>query len=108
MLDTSMEQALRAARTDEYQGEFKTYASVAQLFEMFAPKRWEAVETLQAIGPCSLRALARALGRDVKRVHEDVAILLEEGIVERDENRKLFVPFDTIHIALKLTTTAAA
>jgi hypothetical protein len=43
----------------------------------------ELVERLQPIGPVSVRGLARALGRYVKRVHEDVSTLIEYGLVAR-------------------------
>lgn len=99
--------ALRALETGTYQGEFISYATPAQLFATFPPKRWEVVGMVQAIGPTSLRALARALGRDVKRVHEDVAVLLAEGVLERDDNRKLFVPYATIHVSFDLMAKAA-
>jgi predicted transcriptional regulator len=91
-----------------YQGETYSFASLPLLFQVFTPRRWELIQRLQAIGPVSLRSLARALGRDVKRVHEDVALLLEEGIIERDTDKKLCVPFATITIEAHLTAPAAA
>lgn len=91
-----------------YQGEFRSFSSLAQLFGLFTPKRWELLEKLQALGPSSLRGLARELGRDVKRVHEDAARLLEEGIIERDADKKLFVPFERIHIAVDLDKAKSA
>ena len=39
----------------------------------------------QGKGELSVRELARALGRDVKRLHEDVVILAELGLLERTE-----------------------
>jgi len=83
-----------------------TFASPAQLFSVLTPKRWDLVERLQTIGAHSLRGLARQLGRDVKRVHEDVAILLEWGLVERTADRKLIVPFAVIHADFDLRAAA--
>ena len=91
-----------------YQGEDHSFATLTQLFETFSPKRWALIQKLQTLGPSSLRGLARALGRDVKRVHEDAAVLLAEGIIERNEAKKLFVPFDNIHIDVDLKASAAA
>jgi predicted transcriptional regulator len=99
---------LKAWNSGEYQGEQHSFARISQLFAVFTPKRWELIERLQATGPSSLRGLARALGRDVKRVHEDVAVLLDEGIVERTEDEKLIVPFETISIEAKLRAPKAA
>ncbi len=92
----------KKAIAEGYQGEGQGFSSMKQLFGVFTPKRWELLEKLQAIGPSSLRGLARALGRDVKRVHEDAAVLLNEGVIERDAVGRLVVPFETIHIDITL------
>lgn len=73
-----------------------TFSSPAQLFSILSPKRWELIERLQTLGPSTIRGLARALERDVKRVHEDVSVLVEWGLVKKDAASKVFVPFDEI------------
>jgi predicted transcriptional regulator len=83
-----------------------TFSSPSQLFTVISPKRWELVEHLQKIGPVSVRGLARSLGRDVKRVHEDVTTLLEWSIVERSEDGRVYVPFDVIHAGFDLSAAA--
>ncbi len=83
-----------------------TFSSSTQLFSVFTPKRWELIERLQKIGPSSVRGLARALGRDVRRVHDDTMVMVEWGIVERNEAGKVFVPFDVIHIDFDLRAAA--
>ena len=83
-----------------------TFSSPLQLFSVITPKRWELIERLQAIGPSSIRGLARALGRDVKRVHEDVTTLIEWGLVARTEDGKVEVPFDIIHADFDLRAVA--
>ena len=83
-----------------------TFSSSAQLFSVFTPKRWELIERLQKIGASSVRGLARALGRDVRRVHDDVMAMIEWGIVERNEAGKVLVPFDVIHIDFDLKAAA--
>lgn len=83
-----------------------TFSTPAQLFSVLTPKRWELIERLQAVGPVSLRGLARALGRDVKRVHEDVAVLLDWGLVARDDGGKLIVPYSVIHADFDLRAVA--
>ena len=64
------------------------------------------VEHLQKIGPASVRGLARSLGRDVKRVHEDVTGLVEWGIIERTDDGKVSVPYDVIHADFDLRAVA--
>src|ERR1041384_281359 len=82
---------LRAKRTRRYQGEIRSFQSPAALFRVFSPARWTVIERLQELGPVSLRALARSLGRDVKSVHRDVKVLVEEGLIDRDEARRIRV-----------------
>lgn len=113
-MEEAFHRALAAAeRIDaggEYQGEYRSFETLPQLFEVFTSRRWTLLYELKRLGPSTLRGLARALGRDVKRVHEDADILLKEGIIERNEDKKLFVPFAEIKIEATLTApgTAAA
>jgi hypothetical protein len=60
-------------------------------------KRCELIERLQTTGPTTLRGLARKLDRDVKRVHEDVRMLIKHGLVVRTADRTICVPYDVIH-----------
>lgn len=108
-VETSEQSSARATEAAQridagggYQGEFYSFATLSLLFSVFTPKRWELITRLQQLGPSSLRGLARALDRDVKRVHEDAGVLLEEGVIERNAKGKLFVPFAHIHIEADL------
>ncbi len=101
------EAAIRAFETGEYQGETLGFATLPQLFSVFTANRWQAIEKLQEIGPSSLRGLARALGRDVKRVHEDVDKLIEYNMIERTEDKKIYVPFEEIRFEASLKIKAA-
>jgi predicted transcriptional regulator len=83
-----------------------TFSSPAQLFSVLTPRRWDLVERLQATGASSLRGLARALGRDVKRVHEDVAVLLDWGLIEKTDDGRIVVPYDVIHADFELSPAA--
>jgi predicted transcriptional regulator len=84
-----------------------SFDSLSTLFRTLTPKRWELITTLQSIGPSSLRGLARALERDVKRVHEDVAILLDRRLIARDAGGKLVVPYDSLRLEGEISTRAA-
>jgi predicted transcriptional regulator len=64
------------------------------------------VRTLQAEGPLAVRELARRLGRDVKRVHEDVAKLKDVGLVE-DATGGVWIPYDEIRAELTPKRPAA-
>ena len=79
-----------------------SFESPAALFRVLSPKRWELIERLQLTGPTSVRGLARALERDVKRVHEDVAALIEVGLIEKTEHGQIHVPFEVIEADFEL------
>jgi predicted transcriptional regulator len=94
--------ALRAtakvADADTYQGEVLNFESPGRFFGQLTEKRWEIVCAAQGKGELSVRELARAVGRDVKRVHEDVVILAELGLLERTEGGGLICPYSSMHI----------
>ena len=103
----SLRTGWRAAwKSGRYRGEHFEFESPAALFRTITPKRWELIEILQANGPLGVRALARELERDVKRVHEDAHKLVEIGLVEKDADGKLFVPFTEIHADFVLRSVA--
>jgi predicted transcriptional regulator len=101
------ERFAKAWKTGKSAGDSLQFESPAALFRVLTPKRWELVEQLQQLGPCSLRGLARALDRDVKRVHDDVHALMEYGLTTRDTNGKFYVPYDVIHADFDLRAVAA-
>lgn len=98
----------QAWETGKYQGEFFDFESPMALFRVLTPKRWQLLETLQAQGPMGVRALARVLERDVRRVHDDTQALIKLGLVEKDEQGKLAVPFAQIHADFVLSKNEAA
>ncbi|MEW6166210.1 MAG: hypothetical protein AB1651_00680 [Pseudomonadota bacterium] len=83
------------------------FESLAQMLAVFTPKRLELIAALREQGPMTVAALARALGRDYKNVHGDTAALIEWLAVERDDDGKVFVPWDEIDFKLPLTRKAA-
>lgn len=101
-------QFVRAWRTGKDQGSHFTFESPAALFRSLTPARWAAIEQLQALGPSTLRGLARALGRDVKSVHRDVHALIELGLVTKDSKGLVLVPFSRIRTEFDLLPRKAA
>jgi predicted transcriptional regulator len=91
-----------AWRTGKSSAHVFTFESPSALFRVLTPKRWEILERLQQLGPSSLRGLARSLERDVKRVHEDVAALIEVGLVQKTERGRIHVPFTVIEADFQL------
>lgn len=97
---------IHAWKTGKSSGDTLQFESPAALFRVLTPKRWELIEQLQKLGPSSMRGLARALERDVKRVHEDVGELIRCGLVARTEDGKFHVPYDVIHADFDLRAVA--
>ncbi len=82
------------------------FESMAQMGEVFSPKRWELVEVLKKTGPQSIYALAKRLDRHYRNVHQDVTKLSEWMVIEKDESGKVFVPWDKIDVQLPLKRLA--
>jgi predicted transcriptional regulator len=98
--------AIQAWKTGKYQGETISYATPAQLFKVFTQKRWEMIAHLQTLQhPVSIRELARELKRDVRRVHDDVQVLLAEGVIEKD-GAGIAIPYAEIHTDFTLKKVA--
>ena len=107
-LSEMRKQFLTACATGEYQGEVFEFESPASLFRLLTPKRWDLLVALPDAGPCGVRELARLLGRDVRRVHDDLSALLDEGLVEKTNDGKVIVPFGEIHANFVLRGKALA
>ena len=92
----------QAAKADTYQGEVLNFESPGHFFGQLSEKRWEIVRAAQGKGELSVRELARTVGRDVKRVHEDVVVLADLGLLERTEGGGVVCPYASMHIDMYL------
>jgi len=98
--------AQAAFGADAYRGEYLNFESAAAFFAHLTERRWALVHALQGAGEVPVRELARRVGRDVKRVHEDAASLVDLGLIERTERGGLRCPFVDIHVDLHLRQAA--
>ncbi|MCD2172158.1 HVO_A0114 family putative DNA-binding protein [Rhizobium sp. C4] len=104
--------ALRAAgkraetgvKTGEYQGETLNFETPGAFFSRLTERRWQMLDALLGSGTVGVRELARRLGRDVKRVHEDAAALIELGLIEKNERGQLNCPFENIHVDMVMAS----
>ena len=60
------------------------FATFALFARIMTPRRLELLRHVHRHPARSVRALALALGRDYRRVHEDVAALVDAGLLDRD------------------------
>lgn len=79
-----------------------SFTSQADLFRKLSPKRLELLRFLKKHGPLSRRQLAIKLNRAYANVHDDVNELLRIDLAKINREKKLFVPWDEIDIALPL------
>lgn len=91
---SALRKAGRTATAATYQGETLNFETPGAFFGHLTERRWAIVQTLQQDGgTVGLRELARRLGRDVKRVHQDATELVVLGLVERNDAGGLRCPF---------------
>ena len=76
-----------------------TFENWQTFARVMAANRLELLRHVHRTPPRSVLALACALGRDYKRVHEDVEALVAAGLLERDDTG-LHADYDSIQIAM--------
>ena len=83
-----------------------TVMSWEALSSVMTQKRYEILLHLHRQPANSIRALSRDIGRDFKRVHEDVTALESIGLIER-KARKLHADYDVINTSIFMNVSAA-
>lgn len=79
------------------------FESAEVLSKIITRQRHNLLKVLHANGPLTVRALAALLERDYKNVYEDVKILEESGLIERDGKNHILAPYEKLTIELPLT-----
>jgi predicted transcriptional regulator len=103
----SMDMARRLDRGEFGEPEASVgFESAEQLLRLLTPNRWALLRALKKSGPSSIRALAKALGRDYRGVHADVTALLHSGLIERGENGLIHVPWSKITAEMDVEAAA--
>jgi predicted transcriptional regulator len=87
-----------AAMKGEEQGSFITFATPELLLQTLTQMRWEIIKEMTGAGKLSLREVARRVGRDVRRVSDDVHALLDVGVLERSGDGSIEFPYDAVHV----------
>jgi predicted transcriptional regulator len=83
-----------------------SFESAKSLFSELTPARLDLLDTLSITGPCSIYALAKTAERNYSNVHTDVNRLEELGLIERTEEDKISVPFESVEIFMPLAKAA--
>lgn len=79
-----------------------TFLDVQTMIDTLSPRRLDLLKHVRQHGSDSVKALAVALERDYKNVHNDVAVLESAGLLVRD-GRKLSAPWDELSASVSLT-----
>lgn len=77
---------------------FATFESFARVM---TPRRLELLRHVHRYPARSIRALALALGRDYRRVHEDVEALVNAGLLDKDETG-LHADYETVRMETRI------
>ncbi len=78
------------------------FHDVKTFLKYITPKRFELLDNLHRNGSSSVRALAKILNRHYKNVFDDVKLLEQIGLVEKDDAGLYSVPCDEVNASFKL------
>lgn len=78
-----------------------TFFSLEAMMATLSPKRLELLRHVHRHPAHTVSELARTIGRDYKRVHEDVSALAHAGLIVRDENG-IHAPYDSVQAIVSL------
>jgi len=79
-----------------------TFLKWSSLASVMTDRRHDLLHHLRSHPAPGIRALARELHRDYKRVHQDVAALTAVGLIERTPEGMLTAGFSEIHTTIPL------
>ena len=89
------------ALTEETAERHAGFENVELFTRVLTPRRLEMLRHVHRQPARSIRALALALGRDYRRVHEDVEALVSSGLMERDATG-LHADYDTVRVETRI------
>lgn len=78
-----------------------TFFSLETMMATLSPKRLELLRHVHRQPAHTVAGLAKTLGRDYKRVHDDVTALAHAGLLVRDENG-IRAPYDSVRANVSL------
>jgi predicted transcriptional regulator len=102
----SFRQRVKAAFAGKRQQERISFESFDLLWKVLAPNRMALAQTLTGAGPVTLREAARRVGRDVRAVHSDVHMLLQAGVLRKDDKGRIEFPYTAVHVDFMLPAAA--
>lgn len=83
-----------------------TFFSLETMMTTLSPKRLELLKRVHQSPVQTIAELAKTLGRDYKRVHDDVSALAHAGLIVRDQDG-IRAPYDSVQATVSLDATPA-
>ena len=81
--------------------EVVSFANLPLLLRTLSPARWALLQDLKK-NPASIYELAKRLQRDYKNVHTDVTQLAALGLIERQADGRVAVPWELLEAQFRL------
>jgi len=107
--DERRQAILRAVRSREPEPAARLdFDSLDEAWRLLSDKRRGIMSAMAGAGPLAIREIARRVGRDVRAVHSDVQVLLRAGVIDRTEDGRVALPYDTIRFEFTFATRHAA
>lgn len=78
-----------------------TFFNLETMMSTLSPKRLALLRHVHQQPAGTIAELAKALGRDYKRVHDDVCALVHAGLILRDESG-IRAPYDSVQAIVSL------
>jgi predicted transcriptional regulator len=99
--------ATEALEEGEDQPAVVSFSTVAELRKIFTDRRLELLQALMNIDGAaeSISALADALDRDYRTVHDDVTMLDDYGlvfIIDEGQSKRPYLPYERVHLDVEL------
>jgi len=91
----------RMERGEEVNEKHVSFADWETMVRTLSPKRLELLRHIHQCPARNVRTLAQALGRDYRRVHEDVEALGAAGLLERDKDG-VRADYDAVDVQMRL------
>jgi predicted transcriptional regulator len=95
----------RLERGEKVRERHVTFPNLPSMLNAVTPKRLELLQDVHREPASSVKALAERLGRDYKRVYEDVETLAAAGLLQREDGR-VSAPYDAITAEMRLWVPA--
>jgi predicted transcriptional regulator len=91
----------RLERGEQIDETHLTFFDLETMVSTLSPKRLALLRYVRLHPADTVATLAKALGRDYKRVHEDVTALVHAGLLVRNE-RGISAPYDSVQANVSL------